>query len=128
MNRKKTFALALLLTLVLAVALPAMSFAASETPAVVSTLSDDAAIAVNEKEAEAKTVSTKAMACAFTIAVGAGVGAIAMALASRKASESIARQPEAAGEVRSAMMLSLVFIETAIIYALLVVIMIIFVL
>ena len=51
-----------------------------------------------------------------------------MGLASGKATEGIARQPEASGEVRSTLMLSLVFIETAIIYALLVVILIIFVL
>ena len=45
-----------------------------------------------------------------------------------KAVESIGRQPEAEGKIRTMMMLGLVFIETAIIYALLVVILIIFVL
>ena len=72
--------------------------------------------------------SMKAIACAIAIAIPASVGAIAMALASGKASESIARQPEAASEIRTSSMLGLVFIETAIIYALLVVILIIFVL
>ncbi|MBQ2618415.1 MAG: ATP F0F1 synthase subunit C [Oscillospiraceae bacterium] len=62
------------------------------------------------------------------IALASAGGAIAIALASRKANESIARQPEASGEIRSGLMLSLVFIETAIIYALLVVILVIFVL
>lgn len=38
------------------------------------------------------------------------------------------RQPEAEGKIRTTLMLGLVFIETAIIYALLVVILIIFVL
>ena len=38
------------------------------------------------------------------------------------------RQPEAAGKINSAMMLGLVFIETAIIYALIIAILIIFVL
>ena len=42
--------------------------------------------------------------------------------------EGIARQPEAEGKIRTTMMLGLVFLETAIIYALLVVILIIFVL
>ena len=42
-------------------------------------------------------------------------------------SEAISRQPEAEGKIRSTFMLGLVFIETAIIYALLVVILIIFV-
>ena len=40
----------------------------------------------------------------------------------------MARQPEAAGKINSAMMLGLVFIETVVIYALFVAILIIFVL
>ena len=51
-----------------------------------------------------------------------------MGMASGKASESMARQPEIKGDIRTSFMLGLVFIETAIIYALLVVILIIFVL
>ena len=49
-------------------------------------------------------------------------------IATGKSSEAIARQPEAEGKIRTTMMLGLVFLETAIIYALLVVILIIFVL
>ena len=45
-----------------------------------------------------------------------------------KSAEGISRQPEAEGKIRTTLMLGLVFIETAIIYALLVVILIIFVL
>ena len=121
MNRKKSFALALLLTLVLAVALPVTSLAAGET--------SDADVAVmSEEAAEAQIISGKAIACAIAIGLGAGLGALAMGIASGKASEAIARQPEAVGQVRSSMMLSFVFIETAIIYALLIVILIIFVL
>ena len=55
-------------------------------------------------------------------------GAIAMGVAVGKSAEGIARQPEAEGKIRTTLMLGLVFIETAIIYALLVVILIIFVL
>ena len=121
MTRKKSFILALLLILALAAALPVMSFAASETP-------DAADTAMSEEAAEAKVTSAKAIACAIAIGLGAGAGALAMGIASGKASEAIARQPEAVGDVRSSMMLSLVFIETAIIYALLIVILIIFVL
>ena len=51
-----------------------------------------------------------------------------MGLAISKSAESIARQPEAAGSIRTAMMLGLVFIETVVIYALIVAILIIFVL
>ena len=51
-----------------------------------------------------------------------------MGLTVAKSEESIARQPEAGDDVRSAMMLGIVFIETAIIYALVVAILLIFVL
>ena len=51
-----------------------------------------------------------------------------MSLAISKSTEGMARQPEAAGKINSAMMLGLVFIETTIIYALIVAILIVFVL
>lgn len=121
MKIKKIVALALLLLLTVSAALPTAVYAAADE-------TSETVEAMTEIEAEAKVTSSKAYACAIIIAAGAGLGALSMALASRKASEGIARQPEAAGEIRSSMMLSLVFIETAIIYALLVVIMLIFVL
>ena len=64
------------------------------------------------------------------VAVGnaAAGGAIAMGMAASKSVEGIARQPEAEGKIRTTFMLALVFIETAIIYALLAAILIIFVL
>ena len=69
------------------------------------------------------------------IAIGAGIAAltgagagIGIGLATSKAVEGIARQPEAASNIRSGLMLGLVFIETAIIYALIVAILVIFVL
>ena len=55
-------------------------------------------------------------------------GALGMGIAIAKSNESIARQPEAEGKIRTSMMLGLVFIETAIIYALVVAILVIFVL
>ena len=70
----------------------------------------------------------KAIASAVAIGVAACGGAVAMGIATGKSSEAISRQPEAEGKIRSTFMLGLVFIETAIIYALLVVILIIFVL
>ena len=72
--------------------------------------------------------SVKAIAAAVIIAIGAGVGAFSMAKAIGKSVESMARQPEASGKIQTAMMLGLVFIETAIIYALIVAILVIFVL
>ncbi len=69
-----------------------------------------------------------AIAAAVAVGVAAAAGAIGMAIAIAKSNESIARQPEAKNDIRSGMMLGLVFIETAIIYALIIAILIIFVL
>ena len=66
-----------------------------------------------------------AAALAVFTGVGAGIG---IGFATGKASEAIARQPEATGQIRTSMMMGLVFIETVIIYALIVAILIIFVL
>ena len=73
-------------------------------------------------------ISLTAVGAAVAIGLASLGGAIAMGIAAGKSAESIARQPEADGKIRNTLMLSLVFIETAIIYALLVVILIIFVL
>ena len=52
----------------------------------------------------------------------------ALSAAIAKSSEAISRQPEAEGSIRTTLMLGLVFVETAIIYALIVAILVIFVL
>lgn len=78
--------------------------------------------------AEGSLVSVKAIAAAAIMLAASAVGAIAMAIAIAKAEDSTARQPEAAGNIRTVMMMGLVFIETAIIYALITAIIIIFVL
>lgn len=72
--------------------------------------------------------AAKAIAVAIAIGLASLAGAFAMAHTGGKASESIARQPDAEGPIRTALMLNLVFIETAIIYALLAAILVIFVL
>ena len=72
--------------------------------------------------------SGKAMASGIAIGIAAAGGALAMGIAVAKSADSISRQPEAEGKIRTTLMLGLVFIETAIIYALLAVILIIFVL
>lgn len=74
------------------------------------------------------TIGLKALSSAIAIGLASLGGAIGMGLSGSKAAESIARQPEAEDKIRTSFMLGLVFIETAIIYALLVVILIIFVL
>ena len=45
-----------------------------------------------------------------------------------KSNEGVARQPEAAGKIQTQLMLGLVFIETVVIYALIVAILIVFIL
>lgn len=85
---------------------------------------------VLEAASAAGDMSTSAKAIGASIAVGlaAAAGAVSMGIAIAKAAESIARQPEAESKIRTTLMLGLVFIETAIIYALIVAILIIFVL
>lgn len=75
-----------------------------------------------------KVISSKAISAALVVGLTATAGAIGMAWAIVKSVDGIARQPEAEGKIRTAMMLGLVFVETAIIYALVVGILIIFVL
>ena len=59
------------------------------------------------------------------VALGAAIG---MGLAISKAVDGISRQPEAEAKIRTTLMLGLVFIETVVIYALIVAILVIFVL
>ncbi|MCI8420117.1 MAG: ATP synthase F0 subunit C [Oscillospiraceae bacterium] len=115
---KKLCVLVLALLMTLALALPA--FAAEGDAA--------AAGAEAAETQEDNTVGLKAIAAGIAIGIAAAGGAVGMGIAAAKSTESIARQPEAEGKVRTTLMLGLVFIETAIIYALLVVILIIFVL
>ena len=79
-------------------------------------------------EAAADSTGSKAMAAAIVVGLAAAAGAIGMGIAVAKSAESMARQPEIAGKINSTMMLGMVFIETAIIYALVIAILIIFVL
>lgn len=71
--------------------------------------------------------SLTAVGAAIAIGFAALGGAIGMGMAIAKAMDGIARQPEADGKIRSVLMLGLVFIETVVIYALIVAILIMFV-
>lgn len=73
-------------------------------------------------------IGLKAMAVGVAIGLAAAGGAVGMGIVGGKAADGISRQPEMEGKIRTTLMLDLVFIETAIIYALLVVILVIFVL
>ena len=66
-----------------------------------------------------------AIMAALAILIPASIGAVAMMLVINKAIDAIARQPEADGKIRASMVLGIVFIETTIIYALIVAIMIV---
>lgn len=65
-------------------------------------------------------MSNKAVA-ALALGIAALGGAIGQGIATGKAVESIARQPEAANDIRGALLLGLALIEALTIYALLVV-------
>ena len=120
MNKLLKKILVLAGAMVLALSLAAPAFAAGAP-------SDGEPAAQAETE-EGSAIGLKAIAAGIAVGVAAAGGAVGMGLATAKSTESIARQPEAEGKVRTTLMLGLVFIETAIIYALLVVILIIFVL
>ena len=78
--------------------------------------------------AETTAAGAKGLPAAIAIGIAAFGGALAMGLTASKSAEAISRQPEADGKIRSVFMLGLVFIETVVIYALLIAILIIFVL
>ena len=124
----KRFAVILMTLIMVFSFAAAMSVSAyAEEPAAVA---EDAetAVVVEEGANENALLSTKAMASAIVVGVVGAAGAIAMGMTISKSAESMARQPEASGKINSAMMLGLVFIETAIIYALVIAILVIFVL
>ncbi len=87
----------------------------------------EATVTAAESATDSSTGS-KAIAAGIAIGLAALGGALGMGWAIQRAMEGISRQPEAEGKIRTTMMLGLVFIETAIIYALVVAILIIFVL
>ena len=60
----------------------------------------------------------KPMAGAIAIGLAAGLGTIGQGMAVGKAVESIARQPEAKNDIRGTMLLGLVFMESLVLYAL----------
>ena len=82
----------------------------------------------SEEDSATGLLKTKAVVAAAAMGLACVAGAVCMTVAIKSASDNMARQPEASGEIRSNTMLGLVFIETAIIYALIVAILIIFVL
>lgn len=123
--------------IIYAATLPVSAQAEAEPVAVVSVMSEElddedvvAALSENQSDAsaEADATGSKALAAGIAIGLAALGGALGMGIAISKSAEGIARQPEASGNIRSTMMLGLVFIETVVIYALIVSVLLIFVL
>lgn len=102
------------------------SNAQNEAPADPQAEPEEKAEAANPGGSDMATVG-KAFGAALAIGLAALGGAHAMGNAIAKASDGIARQPEADGKIRTVLMLGLVFIETVVIYALIASILIIFV-
>ena len=118
---KKILVLAGVLAVILSLTAPA--FADSPEDSADTVLSAQA-----EVQEEDNSIGLKAIAAGIAVGIAAAGGAVGMGIVAGKSTEGISRQPEAEGKIRTTLMLGLVFIETAIIYALLVVILIIFVL
>lgn len=116
----------ILVMMMLVVALPV--FAAGETDATEATADTTVNTEAITEETEQKTLGDKAWAAAIVVGIAAAAGAVGMGWAIAKSVEGISRQPEAEGKIRTTLMLGLVFVETAIIYALVIAILIIFVL
>ena len=122
---KKIFITLMMCVLMGTVMTPVMTVSAAEEETAVLTDGTIEADTV-EEASEDGVIGDKAMAAAIAIGLAAVGGAIAMGMGIAKAMEAISRQPEAEGKIRTTLMLGLVFVETAIIYALVVAILIIF--
>ena len=129
MNKLMKVLPALLLAVIVAtIVMIIPAFAAGDDNAADVTTTSASQTVEEEAAAPDNTDAAKALGTAIAIGLAAGGGAIAMGNAVAKSAEGVSRQPEAEGKIRTTLMLGLVFIETAIIYALLCVILIIFVL
>ena len=124
--KKKVRRTALFLSLLLAVMIGLTCY-----PGIRSYASETAPAAQTAQSAEAASADdgtgSRALAAGIVVGIAAGAAAIGMGISIAKSNESLARQPEAAGSIRTQLMLGLVFIETVVIYALIVAILIIFV-
>ena len=120
MNSIRLFAAAAALVLICSFGVSSVVYASAE-----ETTQEEQTVDVVQ---EANGGTSKAFAAAICVGLAAAAGAIGMGMAISKAADGIARQPEADGKIRTSLMLGLVFIETAIIYALIIAILIIFVL
>lgn len=108
-------ALIMLLTVLFVVAVPVFADTEAE------------AVTVAAEETQESSGGSKALGAGIAVGIAAGLGALGMGLATGHAAEGMARQPEIKGDIRTNLILGIVFMETAIIYALIVAVLIIFV-
>jgi len=125
--KRKLFALLLLTFVLFTLALPVYASVDGTEAAGGTTRAVTQEVAADTAD-ENSLLGDKAIACGIAISFAAGLGALGMGIATGKSVEGISRQPEVENKIRTTFMLGIVFMETAIIYALLVVILIIFVL
>lgn len=121
-NMRKLMQMLMVLAVVCMVSAPLTVLAAGESTENTA-ITEEAA-----REDAGGATKAKAYAAALAVGIAAAGGAISMGMGISKSVEGISRQPEAEGKIRTTLMLGLVFVETAIIYALVVAILIIFVL
>ena len=119
---------ALLLITVLFAGYTCLADGEEETADTAVAISDEGTVDAAVEEDAGSSTSSKALSAAICLAAVGAFGAIAMGLAISKSADGISRQPEAEGKIRTTLMLGLVFIETLVIYALVLAILIIFVL
>lgn len=125
----KKFYVALIVFVMLFMVTPtAFAVASSETTETIGAIVSNDETAADVTRENDGALGDKAMGAAIAVGLAAGAGAIGMGIAIAKAVEGVSRQPEAEGKIRTTLMLGLVFVETAIIYALVVAILLIFVL
>ena len=120
---KKFAALMMLLCALMICTIPAL--AANESGSA-SNVTETVSVTAGSNDNDV--TAAKAMGAGVMIGLACLGGALAMGIAVGKSREAMARQPEATRQIRTTMMKGLVFIETVIIYALIVAILIIFVL
>lgn len=122
-----------LVTVIAVPAVKTVAYATNNEQAEAATYAENEVVIPAETETPAtenqdNSKGSKAIAAGICVGLAAALGALAMGIAIAKSNEAIARQPEATSQIKSGLMLGLVFIETAIIYALIVAILVIFVL
>ena len=123
LRTKKLLLVLTIVTLLLSLlAVPALAAAGDDTAPAGDTA------AAQTVEDEGNTIGFKALAVGLAIGLAAAGGGIGMGIVGGKGADGMSRQPDMESKIRTSLMLTMVFIETAIIYALLVVILVIFVL